>query len=209
MTTRQITFFLPNYIVQSADGGWLLGDFNNWNHDRAIALQKNEYGDMHVTIELISGQEYEYRYLLSDGRWVNDDKADYYKQTAVPGEENCVIMVSAAAEYESEHRDMEATPAAKPVAKTKKVAAPKEDKKKIIREKVDFTVLYGVSKQASGLLHQKGITTFSLLGKTTIKALKEILEEAGEKYEKINPATWPKQAKAMVAKKNAEKKPRA
>ena len=105
MTTRKVTFLLPNYIVRDAEGGLLLGDFNNWNTERGIQLHKNENGDLTVTVELISGESYQYRYLLSDGRWENDDRAHSYELGGTQDVENCVIFVGASAEYETEHSE--------------------------------------------------------------------------------------------------------
>lgn len=207
MTTRKITFLLPSYIVQGADSGVLLGDFNNWNIERGIALHKTEHGDLTATIELISGEFYQYRYFLSDGRWENDDNAHSYHGTNVEGVENCVVFVGAAEEYQTEQK--------KVIKKTAKKAVPKKavtklekttsTSKKINTAKEDLSVLDGINKSTADLLNQKGINTFSRLSKSTIKSLKELLEAAGPKYENLNPIAWPKAAKAYLAANPAEK----
>ncbi len=199
MTTRKITFTLPNYIVRGAEGGIILGDFNNWNIDRGIPLHKNENGDLTVTIELISGESYQYRYLLSDGRWENDDSAHEYWADSSVSTENCVIHVSAATEDKDDVHDI---PEKKVTAKKKKAAPKKEaPKKKILTLKNDLSKIEGINKQISSLLQQHGIETYKELGKSTIKSLKDILEDAGPKYNNCNPRTWPKQAKLAAANK--------
>lgn len=207
MTTRKVTFLLPSYIVKGADSGVLLGDFNNWNIERAIELTKTANGDLTATVELISGEFYEYRYFLSDGRWENDDNAQSYHGTSVDGVENCVVFVSAAEEYQTEQKKAIKKTAKKAVAKP---AAAKVEKtagttKKINTAKEDLSLLEEISKSTADILNQKGINTFSRLSKSTIKSLKEILEEAGPKYEKLNPSAWPKAAKAHLAANSASK----
>ncbi|MCP9751523.1 isoamylase early set domain-containing protein, partial [Ferruginibacter sp. HRS2-29] len=76
--STQVTFLLPNYIVQHATGGLLLGDFNNWNAELGFPLELTEDGSLQTTISLQPGQTYQYRYLLNDGRWENDDRAHSY-----------------------------------------------------------------------------------------------------------------------------------
>lgn len=197
MTTRKITFTLPSYIVRGAEGGIILGDFNNWNTERGIPLQKNDNGDLTATIELISGESYQYRYLLSDGRWENDDKADEYRGDAHVSVENCVVYVSAA----TEDKEVPKSQPAKKTASKKKKAVESAPKKKILTLKNDLTKIEGINKQISALLQQHGIETFKELGKSTIKSIKEIIEDAGPKFNTLNPRTWPKQAKLAAVNK--------
>lgn len=206
MTTRKVTFTLPHYIVQDATGGLLLGDFNNWNTDRGIELEKNENGDLTVTVELISGETYQYRYLLNDGRWVNDDRALSYETGATLDVENCVIFVGAATEYQAEQKEEKVKAKKAPVKKPiKKTPAATPAKNKILTGKVDLTKVEGIDKDTAALLQQKGIETFAALSKTTIKSLKELLEDASGKFADLNPATWPKQAKVLAAKRVPER----
>lgn len=207
MTTRKVTFILPFYLAKGADSGILLGDFNNWNMERGIQLTKNDEGDLYATVELISGEFYQYRYFLSDGRWENDDTAQSYA-SAMDGVENCVVFVSAAEEYLTEHSENTKPEGEK---KSAKRASIKESpvkmeksggaKKKIITAKENLSVIEGIDKAIADLLNQKGIDTLSRLAKATIKSLKEHLEEAGPKFEKIDPSTWPKAAKSQIAAK--------
>ncbi len=202
MTTRKVTFTIPHYIVKDATGGLLLGDFNNWNTDRGIELEKNASGDLTVTVELISGETYQYRYLLNDGRWVNDDRALSYETGPTMDVENCVIFVSASAEYEAEHKEKLEAPKKAPVKKAeKKPSTATSAKKEILTGKVDLTKVEGITKEIATLLQQKGIETFATLAKTTVKSLTEMLEDGGEKFNKVNPTAWPKLAKTLAAKR--------
>jgi 1,4-alpha-glucan branching enzyme len=72
MTTK-VTFKLPSEFVANASDGVLVGEFNNWNPAEGVQLQKKEDGSMFAEVALVAGKSYQYRYLLNDGRWVNDN----------------------------------------------------------------------------------------------------------------------------------------
>jgi hypothetical protein len=84
----KVTFKLSAEIVGDATGVVLVGEFNDWNAAEGIALKQKKDGSWAVTIQLKVGNTYQYRYCLSDGRWVSDDKVD---NTIHP--ENCVVTV--------------------------------------------------------------------------------------------------------------------
>jgi predicted flap endonuclease-1-like 5' DNA nuclease len=175
--TKKVSFKLPAEQVADAASGVLVGEFNNWNPEEGIYLQKQEDGSMIAELALTAGKTYEYRYLLSDGRWANDyNEKTFSDNYAV---ENCVIIVPEVAE-----KLVEAKP--KAVKKTKEVAAVITD---------DLTKIEGINKKVEALLSKENIKTFKDLGKATIKKLQLILDAAGSKFSVHNPATWPKQAK--------------
>jgi len=90
---KKVTFTLPAEVVGEATSGLLLGEFNNWDYNDGIALVKQKDGSLKATASLEAGKRYEYRYLLNDGRWVNDHSADHYVNIADLQVENCVINV--------------------------------------------------------------------------------------------------------------------
>ena len=92
MTTK-VTFQLSPNIVLSATEGTLVGDFNNWDINNGIKLKKQKDGSLKAIVPLESGKTYSYRYLLNDGRWVNDDSADGYHFVSEFQIENCMITV--------------------------------------------------------------------------------------------------------------------
>ncbi|MBK8610885.1 MAG: hypothetical protein IPL84_13335 [Chitinophagaceae bacterium] len=51
MTTK-VTFTLPAANIIGADGCVLLGEFNNWNLEAGIYLQKQADGSMTAEVEL-------------------------------------------------------------------------------------------------------------------------------------------------------------
>ena len=181
--TKKVSFTLPAEYVADAAAGILVGEFNNWNPEEGIYLQRQEDGSMIAELALTPGKTYEYRYLLSDGRWVNDNNAKTFSNNY--SVENCVINVPEVAET---------LVAAKPkaVKKTKEAVTIVAD---------ELTKIEGINKKVEALLTKENIKTFKDLAKCTIKKLQLILDGAGSKFSIYNPATWPKQAKLAAAGK--------
>lgn len=190
---KKVTFTLPAEIVGEATSAVLLGEFNNWDYNKGISLTKQKDGSMKATTALEAGRTYQYRYLLNDGRWVNDHKAENYVHISGYQVENCVISVP-------DEEEVNAEAVAKPakVVKEKKTAkkagkpAPTPD---------DLTKVEGIGKKIAALLAAENILTFKDLSKISVKKLKGILEAAGSKFQVHDPASWPKQAKLAAAAK--------
>ena len=182
--TKKITFTLPAEVVANATSGLLLGDFNNWDDTKAPSLKKQKDGSMKATLAL-EGGVYHYRYLLDDGRWVNDYTAENYAHVWGYGVDNCVVTVPVEENVSAEVIETEAT---------------------ILSKKDDLTKIEGVGKKIAEILTASGIASFEILSKATSKKLRAILDEAGKKFKTHDPATWPKQAKLAAAGKWAELK---
>jgi len=181
MTKKKVLFTLPSEAVANAAEGILLGEFNNWNPEEGIHLQKKEDGSMIAELALTAGKTYEYRYLLSDGRWVNDNNGTTFSQVYGHSVENCVLTVPA--------------PVKKAVSeKTKTVK-----KEKVVAPADDLTKIEGIGKKIATLLVKENIRTYKDLAKTSIKKLQLILDAAGSKFNVHDPATWPKQSKLAAA----------
>lgn len=120
---KKVTFTLSAEVVGEATSGLLLGEFNNWDYNDGITLTKQKDGTLKATTLLETGKRYEYRYLLNDGRWVNDQSADHYVHISGFHVENCVINVPAdAVKLPATEKKVVAEKAPAPA---KKVAAPK------------------------------------------------------------------------------------
>jgi hypothetical protein len=93
MSSKKIDFLLPAEVAAGATSGILLGEFNNWDSNNGVTLKQQKDGSLKASLSLQSGS-YEYRYLLNDGRWVNDTQTSktYISQFEI---ENCVIEVVA------------------------------------------------------------------------------------------------------------------
>ncbi len=192
---KKITFRLPAEALGNATEAFLLGDFNEWNQDKAVSLSVQADGSLAASVELEAGKSYEYRFLLNNGTWVNDWSADQYVYNQAFGVENSLIIVSEEAEK------VEA-PTKKTAKKTvAKKPAVKAKKEKVTPVKDDLTKIEGIGPKIAKLLEASEIRTFSALGKTSGKKLKDILEAAGSKFQMHDPASWPKQAKLAAAEK--------
>jgi predicted flap endonuclease-1-like 5' DNA nuclease len=188
---KKVTFTLPAEVVGEATSAVLLGEFNNWDYNNGITLKKQKDGSMRATTTLESGKTYQYRYLLNDGRWVNDQKADNYVHISGYQVENCVIAVPADEEPAGEVavRPAKAVKEKKTSAKTSKAVDVADD----------LTKIEGVGKKIAVLLAAEKILTFKDLSKASVKKLKGILEVAGNKFQMHDPTSWPKQAKLAAA----------
>jgi hypothetical protein len=176
MSTK-VTFNLPAEVVAGASSGIILGEFNNWDNTTATTLKKQKDGSMKAVLTLESGRAYEYRYLLNDGRWVNDNTADNFVHVSAFQVENCVINVPAVSSDIS--------------------SEVKND---------DLTKIEGIGKKIAELLIAAGISTFEELAAAAPKKLKSILDAAGNRFKIHDPATWPKQAKLAATGKWSELK---
>lgn len=142
---QKITFTVSAEIADNATSGILLGDFNNWEFEKGIALKKQKDGSLKTTVALESGT-YQYRYFLSDGRWVNDGNADAYVYSEEFFVDNCLINV--AAEAPKAAKAKKATPA--PVVEETTPAAPKKaTAKKVSTKTAETSVPVVVEKKAT------------------------------------------------------------
>jgi predicted flap endonuclease-1-like 5' DNA nuclease len=191
MTTK-ITFTLPAANVIGADGCVLLGEFNNWNLEEGIYLTKQADGSMTAEVELAAGKDYQYRYLLGNGRWVNDDAEKITSEMSGYPVVNCIIRVPAIIEVESEITKVTKPKTVKPKAAAKPAATVVKD---------DLTKVEGIGKKIEALLYKNKIYSYKQLSKTTITSLKTVLESGGSKFSLHNPGSWPKQAKLAAEAK--------
>ena len=146
---KKVTFTLSAEVVGEATSGLLLGEFNNWDYNGGINLKKQKDGSMTATTSLETGNRYEYRYLLNDGRWVNDHSAEHYVHISGFHVENCVINVAQEAKKTVAEKKVRTAPekvvtASKKTVKVKEkslavkvVAPPKKTTAKPTASKVD------------------------------------------------------------------------
>jgi len=177
----KVDFYLKASRVQNANGGFLVGDFNQWDVNKGIALHLGEDGSLSGTLNLSPGRKYEYRYLLSDGRWENDDNPKVLKNAYGQIVENCIIDI-------------------KQILK-KQLSSELKSGKTMGSKSEDLTKISGITPKIQTLLKSESISSYQELGKCTIKKLLLILDIANNK-KKINYyTTWAKQAKMAAAGK--------
>ena len=88
----KVTFKLSKEEAQSADSASLVGEFNDWD-TAGLPMKKLKNGSFSATINLATGNKYQFRYLLNNKSWENDGAADEYVPSTVSFEENSVVNV--------------------------------------------------------------------------------------------------------------------
>ena len=89
----KVTFTVPAEAAAEAKKVALVGEFNGWNPEEAIALKKQKDGSFKAILELASG-EYQFRYILDDEKWENDWEADKYVPAGIDATaENSVVVL--------------------------------------------------------------------------------------------------------------------
>lgn len=185
----KVKFTLTAANLIGADECVLLGEFNNWNLEEGYYLKRQADGSMQVEIELTAGIDYQYRYLLGNGRWVNDDGEKITSEIQGYPVSNCIVRVP-------EIKTKSLIPKEK-TNKPKKTAK----KKPAVTIKDELTKIEGIGRKIESLLYKNKIHSYKQLSKTTVKALKEILNTGGSNFAMHNPGSWPKQAKLAAEAK--------
>ena len=88
----KVTFSVDASLIEGAKEVALLGEFNAWDPSD-FAMRKLKDGSFTKTIELETGREYQFRYLVDGTRWINDNEADKYAHSGVAAEENSVVAL--------------------------------------------------------------------------------------------------------------------
>jgi len=192
----KVTFTLPKKAITGAKEVRVLGEFNNWDWDKAPVM-KSSKTNFTATIELAAGKQYQFRYLADNGIWENDWAADNY--TPAPyNVDNSVVTVPAAKGKATAKADTTAKPTS-----TKKKVEKKATTKKTAKAD-DLKKVEGIGPKIASLLNAAGIITFADLAKAPIKKLRKVLEEAGSRFRMHDPKTWAAQAK-LAAKGDWDK----
>lgn len=83
----EVTFVLPSDI--RAHSAALVGDFNGWDKG-SLPMKQDKGGGWQAKIKLEAGREYQYRYLVNESEWKNDQAADHYVVHPYGGENSVV-----------------------------------------------------------------------------------------------------------------------
>ncbi|NOZ25287.1 MAG: glycoside hydrolase [Nitrospirae bacterium] len=87
----RVTFRLPKEAAPGAQKVSIVGDFNNWDKG-ATVMKRLKSGDFSITMELETGREYCYRYLIDATRWENDWWADRYRPNPYGSDDSVVVI---------------------------------------------------------------------------------------------------------------------
>jgi len=177
----KVTFTLPKEAIMTGNQVLVLGEFNNWDPAKGLAMKATKSG-YSAAVELEAGRDYQFRYLIDNQKWENDWAADSYIPSPY-GVDNSVVTIPSVKVAKKVSTKKVAT---KRKVTAKKTTAPKAD---------DLKKIEGIGPKIASLLKAGGIVTFADLGKAKQTTLKSILADAGKRYQMHDPKTWPKQAK--------------
>lgn len=76
----------------------------------------------------------------------------------------------------------------------------------IVNQPDDLKKIEGIGPKIEEILNQNGITTFIQLSQASTDALKQLLQDAGPRFQMHDPSTWPRQAELASAGKWQELK---
>lgn len=88
----KVTFTLPTEAARDAKKVFLVGEFNEWKVD-STPMRKNKDGSFTRTLDLPTGRDYQFRYLIDGRDWENDWQADRYEFSPFGNCENSVISL--------------------------------------------------------------------------------------------------------------------
>ncbi|MFC0186258.1 Glycogen recognition site of AMP-activated protein kinase [Pseudarcicella hirudinis] len=88
----KVTFAVPAEAVTGAKSVSLVGEFNDWNPE-TLPLKKQKDGSFKTVVELETGKEFQFRYLIDNDVWTNDSSADKYVPSGISVEENSVVVL--------------------------------------------------------------------------------------------------------------------
>ena len=88
----KVKFSLSADSVASAKKVAVVGDFNNWD-STAHPLRKQKSGVYATTLDLSPERDYQFRYVLDDEIWLNDDAADGIVSSPIGTEGNSLLAL--------------------------------------------------------------------------------------------------------------------
>ena len=88
----KVTFKVLKKNIGPAQTVKIVGEFNNWDLTTP-SMKKLKNGDFSYIIDLHKDTAYQFRYLVDDEKWVNDEDADAYLPSPFPGIDNSVIAL--------------------------------------------------------------------------------------------------------------------
>jgi 1,4-alpha-glucan branching enzyme len=88
----KVTFHLSKQKVGQAGKVTLAGEFNDW-HTEKTPMKGLKNGDFSISLDLSSGREYQYRFVVDGEKWITDDCADKYANSGFGQSQNSVVVL--------------------------------------------------------------------------------------------------------------------
>lgn len=89
----KVTFTLPTDAAPSADQVFVAGEFNNWS-PAETPMTKLKNGTFKTVVNLETGRDYAFRYVIDGKTWENDWEADAYQPNGLTFEDNSIVSLS-------------------------------------------------------------------------------------------------------------------
>ncbi len=87
----KLTFKLGK--IENADSVSIVGDFNDWNPNET-EMDKLKSGGFSKTLNLETGKNIQFRYLINKRDWITEDEADAFVETGMgDNQHNAVIRL--------------------------------------------------------------------------------------------------------------------
>ena len=88
----KVTFSIEENRISDYQSAFLVGDFNNWE-TQVAQMKKDDNGLFTITIELKPQREYQFRYLLDNSTWLNEEKADSFIPSPFGDSQNSLLIL--------------------------------------------------------------------------------------------------------------------
>jgi len=88
----KVSFKVAKELANGASKVNIAGDFNNWNKT-SDELNMLKDGSFSITLDLETGREYQFRYILDGSYWINDEAADKYCSSGFGDSQNSVVVL--------------------------------------------------------------------------------------------------------------------
>ncbi len=89
----KVTFSLPTEAAPAADKVSIAGEFNDWDPSKT-PMKKLKNGTFKTVVDLETGRDYAFRYVIDGETWENDWEADAYRPNQLTFEENSIVSLS-------------------------------------------------------------------------------------------------------------------
>lgn len=91
----KVTFKVPRSLANGAQHITLAGDFNNWDPG-ATPMKGLKSGEFTATLDLETGREYQFRYVIDGESWVSEPEADKQVPNPFGDGQNSVLVIDKA-----------------------------------------------------------------------------------------------------------------
>ena len=88
----KVNFKMLKKHIGPAESVHIIGEFNDWD-TKSCPMKKLKSGDFSFQIDLEKDRAYQFRYLVDNQTWLNDEDADAYLPSPFPGIDNSVIAL--------------------------------------------------------------------------------------------------------------------